>query len=316
MKLDEFAIIKNYFQKNHHKRGDVIVDSGDDCAVLMPPEGQELLMTIDTMVVGRHFLPSIDPADLAYKAVAVSLSDVASMGGQPAWMLATLSIEVAEDLWLKRFAEGLFTILQEFGVAMVGGDLTRGPLSITTQATGFIPKGQALLRSGAKVGDKIFVTGTLGDAGLALADQLGQLTLDPISKLGVYPKLLRPTPRVAEGLALRKVASAAIDISDGFAADLSHILKQSGVGAKVFVDSLPLSSALQALPQDQARQLALSAGDDYELCFTVPPEQAVKIKTLVPLATYVGDIVAKSGIEFLTNDGKVYHSDASGYLHF
>jgi thiamine-monophosphate kinase len=316
VKLDEFAIIKNYFQKAHHQRSDVIVDSGDDCAVLSPPAGQELLMTIDTMVVGRHFLPSIDPADLAYKAVAVSLSDVASMGGEPAWMLATLSIEVAEDLWLKRFAEGLFAILQEFGVAMVGGDLTRGPLSITTQITGFIPKGHAILRSGAKVGDKIFVSGTLGDAGLALADQLGKLTLDSTTKLSVYPKLLRPVPRVAEGLALRNVASAAIDISDGLAADLSHILKQSGVGAKLFVDSLPLSGALQALPLDQARQLALSAGDDYELCFTVTPEQAAKIKRLIPSATYVGDIVAKSGIEFFTNDGKVYHSDSSGYLHF
>ena len=319
MVLDEFGIIKKYFQQAHHSRTDVILGSGDDCAVLTPPIGQELVMTIDTLLLGRHFLASIDPADLAYKAIAVSLSDIAAMGGEPAWALVSLSLEVADQAWLEHFAQGAFEILKAHGVALVGGDFTRGPLSVTSQLSGFVPKGQAIPRSGAKVGDKIFVTGTLGDAGLALSDQLGEVSLDPLIKNLVYPRLLRPSARVAEGLALRTLASAAIDISDGLVADLGHIVKQSGVGAQILVESLPLSQALQALPLEQALPLALSAGEDYELCFTLAPEQEVAMKAFMPVSTAVtciGHIVAQQGIELIKSDGTLYHCHSSGYLHF
>lgn len=319
MILDEFGIIKKFFQQAHHTRSDVIMGSGDDCAVLAPPLGQELVMTIDTLLVERHFLASMDPADLAYKAIAVSLSDIAAMGGEPAWLLASLSLEVADQAWLERFAEGVFEILKAFGVALVGGDFTRGPLSVTTQLSGFVPKGQAIPRSGAKVGDKIFVTGSLGDAGLALSDQLGERHLDPQSKSLVYPRLFRPTPRIAEGLALRSLATSAIDISDGLVADLGHIVKQSGVGARVFVESLPLSQALQSLAAEEALPLALSAGDDYELCFTLPADQEASIKALMPVdtrLTCIGEIVAKPGIELIKADASLYDLKNQGFLHF
>lgn len=319
MVLGEFDIIKKYFQQPQPVRKDVIVGSGDDCAVLAPPVGQELVMTVDTLVSGRHFLPSVNPADLAYKSVAVSLSDVAAMGGEPAWLLGALSMESADESWIKSFAEGLFAVVNEYGIVLVGGDLTRGPLSVTLQLTGFVPKGQAIPRSGAKVGDKIYVTGTLGDAGLALSHQLGKRQLDPATQQSVYPRLLRPTPRVAEGLALRGVASSAIDLSDGLVADLGHILELSGVGAKVTMDSLPLSPSLRALPCEDAWNLALSSGDDYELCFTLSPEQESKMKAALPAAssvTYIGEIVAKTGLEFFKMDGTEFQCHTRGYLHF
>jgi thiamine-monophosphate kinase len=319
MSLVEFGLIKKYFQKKHHSRSDIVLGSGDDCAVLAPPPGQELLMTIDTLLEGRHFLASMDPADLGYKAVAVSLSDIASMGGEPAWMLGALTMEEADEDWLERFSQGIFEILETYGVALVGGDFTRGPLTVSTQVTGFVPKGRAIRRSGAKVGDKIFVTGTLGDAGLALADQLAQVSLDSLSKSLVYPRLNRPTPRVAEGVALRSLATAAIDISDGLVADLGHLIKQSGVGAKVTVDNLPLSPTLKGLPPEQALALALSAGDDYELCFTLPPDQESAMRSLMPQETRIteiGQIVSGAAIEFIKNDGTLYQCPSRGYVHF
>ncbi len=317
--LDEFGIIKKYFRKDHHTRSDVILGSGDDCAVLSPPAGQSLVMTIDTLLEGVHFLKSMDPADIVYKAIAVSLSDIAAMGAEPAWILISLSMEKPEPIWLERFAQALFATLKIYNVALVGGDLTRGPLGLTTQLSGFVPKGEGLLRSGAKAGDKIFVTGTLGDAGLALADQLGQQYLDSMTKAQVYPHLLRPVPRLAEGLALRSLATAAIDLSDGLVADLGHITEQSGVGAQVFVHQLPLSAALKALDPDQALTLALSAGEDYELCFTLPPEYESTLRAKMPPATQltcIGRIVANSGVELLQEDGSHYPLESSGYLHF
>lgn len=317
--LDEFGIIKKYFRKEHHTRSDVIVGSGDDCAVLSSAPDQSLVMTIDTLLEGVHFLKSMDPADIVYKAIAVSLSDIAAMGAEPAWVLVSLSMEKPDPIWLERFAQGMFDTLKMYNIALVGGDLTRGPLSLTTQLSGFVPKGQALLRSGAKVGDKIFVTGTLGDSGLALTDQLGQVNLDSMTKAQVYPHLLRPTPRLAEGLALRSLATAAIDLSDGLVADLGHIAEQSEVGAQVFVHQLPLSPALKALDSDHALRLALSAGDDYELCFTLPAEHESTLRAKMPATTQlscIGKIVANSGVELVQEDGSQYPLQSHGYLHF
>lgn len=317
--MNEFQIIKKYFQQASALRDDVIVGSGDDCAVLLPPPGQDLLMSIDTLLAGRHFLPSIDPADLGYKSVAVSLSDIAAMAGQPAWLLVSLSLEKADESWLARFAEGILAAAKMAGVTLVGGDMTRGPLSVTTQLTGFVPKGEALLRSGARVGDKIFVTGTLGGAGLALADQLGQRSIDSAWLELVYTRLLRPTPRILEGVALRGLASAAIDISDGLLGDLGHILEQSKVGAQIVVDTLPLSPALRGLPHDEAWELALTAGDDYELCFTAPPEHEQMILAKMPPAsavTSIGRIVAESGAKVLRSSGRAYQCSGGAYQHF
>lgn len=319
MSLNEFGIIRQYFKKNYPSRKDVILGSGDDCAIVLPPPGQTLVMTMDSLFLGRHFLASMDPADLAYKSIAVSLSDIAAMGAEPAWLLGSLSLEEAEPAWLERFSEGLSEVLETYGLALIGGDFTRGPLSVTIQMSGFVPPQQAITRSGAKVGDKIFVTGTLGDAGLALADLLGRQSLDPQSKALVYPRLNRPTPRIKEGLALRSIASAAIDISDGLIADLGHILEQSGIGAQVFLKDLPLSEALRKLAAEEALPLALSAGDDYELCFTLPPEKEAAMRAAMPkesMVTAIGQIVQEPGLTILQEDGSLYECSSSGYLHF
>ncbi len=320
MKLDEFGIIKKFFQRNGVHREDVIVASGDDCAVLTPPANKQLIMTIDALLVDRHFLRDTPANDIGYKAVAMSLSDIAAMGGTPAWLLATLTIEERDEAWLALFAEGVFTIADAHNVSLVGGDLTRGPLAITTQLTGFVEQGAALCRDGARVGDKIYVTGTLGDAGLALADQLGQMSLSEEVSAIVKPRLLRPTPRVQAGLVLSRLASACIDISDGLAQDLNHILNGSGVGAHIDLSCLPLSTALQTIDRKTSWELALSAGDDYELCFTISPAREVELLArqdeLGVRVSCIGEIVAKSGIDYHIPDGIDFTLSQAGYQHF
>lgn len=303
MKLDEFGVIRRFFQRPGLVRDDVVVGSGDDCAVLRSPHSKQLVMTIDAMLVDRHFLRETPARDIGYKAVAVSLSDVAAMGGEPAWLLATLAIEAIDEQWLADFAEGLFEICDAYNVTLVGGDLTRGPLAVTTQLTGFVHEGAALCRDGARVGDKIYVTGTLGCAGLALANLQG----------GDYSRLHRPTPRVQAGLVLSRLASSCIDVSDGLAQDLGHILKHSEVGARVDVDCLPLSTA-------EAFEFALTAGDDYELCFTISPAREVELLArqheLGVQITCIGEIVAMPGAYFHTADGKEFEIGTPGFQHF
>jgi thiamine-monophosphate kinase len=319
MPLGEFDLIHRYFKRPIEQRQDVIVGIGDDGAVVRVPPGVELVLTSDTLVAGVHFSEDIPPEDLGYRALAVNLSDLAAMGARPAWATMALTLPQAEEAWLAAFAQGFFELAQRFSVALIGGDLTRGPLSITVQMHGFVPEGWALRRSGAQAGHYIYVTGTLGDAALALTPRLAELTNMYLPYL--LGRLYRPSPRVSEGMILRAIASSAIDISDGLVADLGHILEASHVGAVLEVDRLPLSTALQKIKDKKyGWELALTGGDDYELCFTLPPEhQAVlesKRSDFACTVSCIGRIEAKRGLRCIEHDGTPYITQGAGYRHF
>jgi thiamine-monophosphate kinase len=303
--MSEFDIISEFFAKQHCHRKDVMHGIGDDAAIVTPPANQQLAMTTDTLVAGIHFLPSAKAFAIGYKTLAVNLSDLAAMGAEPAWVTLAVTLPEINKHWLQDFCDGFFALANEYDVQLIGGNLARGPLSITAQAIGFLPQGSALLRSQAKPHDLIYVTGTLGDAGLAL----------------MHSQLHQPTPRIQAGIALRGIAHAAIDISDGLAADLSHILQQSNVGAKINVDALPLSTELlQALPREKAIELALTAGDDYELCFTAAKDQQAaiekKLTTIKCTYTQIGIITKELSLELHHQDGKHYQGRTHGYEHF
>ncbi|MCP3674201.1 MAG: thiamine-phosphate kinase, partial [Gammaproteobacteria bacterium] len=221
MSITEFSLIEKYFYQREAKRKDVAVGIGDDCALLNVPTGQQLAITVDTMVEGTHFLPSISAEDLAWKAIAVNLSDLAAMGAEPAWLSLALTLPETNKEWLKAFSDTFFECADYYGLQLIGGDTTRGPLAVTIQAMGFVPPKTASLRSGAKPGDVIYVTGTIGDAGLGLAIVTGKHECkNPDQAAKLVNQFNRPTPRVAAGIAIRQVASAAIDLSDGLAGDL------------------------------------------------------------------------------------------------
>ena len=321
--MTEFDIIKTYFATQTEHRPDVILGIGDDTAIVKVPAHQELAITTDSLVSGIHFLETTKPYDIGYKALAVNLSDLAAMGATPAWvtLAITLPQQLAQDAWLQDFCNGFFTLANRYQVQLIGGNLAHGPLSITVQALGFVPQHHAILRSGAKPNDLIYVTGTLGDAGLALQSLLGKETLPPEDATTLLRRLHQPEPRIATGQLLHGDAHAAIDISDGFAADLSHILEQSQVGATVYVDQLPLSYELkQSIPVEKAITLALTAGDDYELCFTIPPDKRAqlekKLSSLPCRLTCVGTIKAEQGLDLRYQNGNPYHGPISGYQHF
>jgi thiamine-monophosphate kinase len=241
------------------------------------------------------------------------------MGATPAWMTLALTCPRNDDHWLAKFSQGLRELAQTAQVSLIGGDTTRGPLTVTVQIAGFVPVDGTLQRRGAQPGDGIYVTGDLGDAGLGLACVQGQIHLPLEAKRYVESRLNRPTPRWQEGQALRGIASSAIDISDGLAADLGHILQQSGVGASLFVEDLPLSEVLRTyLSKETAWNLALNAGDDYELCFTVPPSREKKLQETLPVGSYtrVGIIEQMLGLRCLSGDGREFVSEKSGYQHF
>ena len=293
-------------------RGDVVLGIGDDCALLAPPPGMQLAVTMDTLNAGVHFPPETAPADIGWKALAVSLSDLAAMGADPAWCTLSLSLPEASEDFIDGFSDGFLSLAQQHDVALIGGDTTRGPLSISVTAHGLIEPDSALRRAGAQVGDAIWVSGTLGDAAGALRQWQQGGVMPPTLR----DRLDRPTPRVALGRALRGVASSCIDISDGLLADLSHICRASGVAAQLDAQALPSSEALrQAF--DTATRLALQAsgGDDYELCFTAPAAQRDVIHALsqtlnLPL-THIGDIVTGAGVCCEGVDVA-----AAGYQHF
>jgi thiamine-monophosphate kinase len=325
MPLTEFAIIKDYFQKSKPKRQDVILGIGDDAAILEPPPNMNIVVSMDTLNAGVHFFDNTHPYDLGYKSLAVSLSDLAAMGAKPAWVLLGLSLPEADASWLTLFAEGLFSLIENFSLQLVGGDTTRAAsLSITTQVFGFIPKGMGLCRNAAKPDDLIYVTGTLGDAGLALQMLKGEVDLSVLSgqqRAYLINRLQRPSPRICEGLQLLGVANAAIDISDGLVADLGHILQQSQVGATIYAEQLPLSSLLRDhLKPENAWELALSAGDDYELCFTVPPHQVDTLNMIISQfecgLRCIGKIEQLMGLRILQPDGKILEISKPGYEHF
>jgi thiamine-monophosphate kinase len=315
--MSEFDLIRRHLTGVGAGRDDVLVDVGDDCALLRVPAGRELAVGIDTLVAGVHFLPNCDPANLGWKALAVNLSDLAAVGAEPAWATLALTLPNADAAWLAAFAAGFGELAAQEDVRLVGGDLTRGPLSVTVQAHGFVPDGHALRRSGAKPGDLICVSGALGDAGLALRHLLrGEATDDYLRR-----RLERPTPRIALGELLRGLATAAIDLSDGLLADLGHVLDASGVGARIDLQRLPLAdqvAAAVAAADDWA--LPLGSGDDYELCFTLPAAAAGQLPVLAAAAacplTLIGEILPAPGLRLLRPDGSTWTAAGSGYDHF
>lgn len=319
--MNEFDLITHYFANQAKPRPDVIVGIGDDAAITQIPNHHQLVITTDTSIAGVHFPENTAAYDIGYKTLAVNLSDLAAMGANPAWITLALTLPRAQEAWIQAFCEGFFTLANRHQVQLIGGDLTHGNLSITIQAMGLVPKGQAILRSGAKPSDLIYVSGSLGDAALGLQCVLGKMSLEKASQDYVIDRLNRPRPRLEMGDCLRGLASAAIDISDGLAADLGHILKQSRVGALIYVDKLPLSSALsQSLDQEKSIALALTGGDDYELCFTLPVEKRElaekKLSALSCRYTCIGEIIPHPGLDLRYQDGKKYNGPIQGYTHF
>lgn len=319
----EFRLIERIRERTAQARGDVRLGIGDDAAVLAVPAGQELAVAIDTLIEGVHFPRGTAPADIGWKALAVNLSDLAAMGAVPAWALLALTLPTADAEFVDGLAEGFAQLAQAHGVALVGGDTTRGPLGLSVAVHGFVPPGQALTRAGARVGDAVLVTGTLGDAAGGLRLAQGALSFDRLQPAHAFlrGRLDRPTPRVQAGLALRGYASACIDISDGLLADLGHVCAASGVGAELDADALPLSSALRASFGDAlSREFALSGGDDYELCITVAAANvAAAIATLGAIgceASCIGRIVEGSGVQVRDAEGVILAPARSGWNHF
>ena len=320
--MHEFQIIKKYFQDPAASDKDILLGIGDDAAILQIPSAEQVVVCVDTIVSGTHFLPDTPAAEIAHQALAVNLSDIAAMGAKPRWFTLALTLPHAEEAWLQEFSQGLFALAQQHQVHLIGGDTTQGPLAVTIQVLGTLPDAAtALLRSGAQVGDKIFVTGTVGDAGLGLA-----MLRDAIAVPAHYHDYLRhryqhPEPRVQLGQQLRDLATSAIDISDGLAADLNHILEQSKVGAVIETSQLPLSLELkQSVAPKNALYLALTAGGDYELCFTVPNHLQKEVgriarETGVP-CTCIGEITAATGLRILDPQLQPLILDHLGWEHF
>ncbi len=320
MALSEFDLIAKYFAACGAPRADVLLGVGDDCALLHPPPKSLLALTTDTLVAGVHFAPGVDPESLGHKSLAVNLSDLAAMGAEPAWATLALTLPQADESWLEAFSRGLCQLAKTHGVRLIGGDTTRGPMSITIQAAGFVSPERVMRRSGAQPGDLIYVTGTLGDAGLALLARRGRHL--PMALLpGIRRRLDWPTPRIAAGKALAGIASAAIDISDGLVGDLGHILEASGVGASLFLDLLPLGEAVAdyvAATDDWS--LPLAAGDDYELCLTLSADHQEQVEaiaqTLDCRLTWVGLIERAKGLRCVLPDGKRFDRLPNSYDHF
>ena len=309
MAVAEFDLIRRYFD-HAPRRAETRLGVGDDCALLNLPAGYQLALTTDTMVEGVHFFAGTDPEALGHKLLAVNLSDLAAMGAEPLAVTLNLTLPRADETWIQAFARGFLALAQQFNVDLIGGDTTSGPLSLSVQALGKIAEGKALLRSGAKPGDGIYVTGLLGEAGLGLKIEQGWRADGSMSAL---ERFHRPMPRVAEGLALLGVANSCIDISDGLASDLGHILERSGVGAILDWGKLPLSSSVRNYVADSGDYLMpLTAGDDYELCFTV---SAAEAKRVPPGCVRVGVIEAEPGLR-LRKDGGIQLLQAKGYEHF
>ena len=313
--MGEFDLIAR-IRARASTRGDVILGIGDDAALLQPPAGLQLVVAMDTLNSGVHFPPDTAPADIGWKSLAVNLSDLAAMGAAPAWCTLSLSLPDANASFVDGFLDGFIALAQQHDVALVGGDTTRGPLSVCVTVHGFIEPGTALRRDGAKPGDEVWVSGTLGDAAAALAQWKSGGEIDA----ALCARLDRPTPRVALGRALRDIASACIDVSDGLLADLGHVCVASGVGAQVDVDALPASDAMRAaFDGDARRTLQAAGGDDYELCFTAPMEAHEAILqaagSIDVSVSRIGRVVEGSGVAAHASDGAAW-SAPLGWQHF
>ena len=310
MQSSEFALIRRFFTSQPVKNPTTRLGVGDDCALLTIPEGYELAITTDTMVENVHFFAGADPEQLGHKLLAVNLSDLASMGARPVSVTLALTLPKADEDWLAAFAKGFLALAERYSVDLIGGDTTSGPLTLTVQAMGLVPRGQALRRSMAKPGDFIYMTGCLGDAGLGLKIKQGYDCANPDEALKRFNK---PDPACALGQALIGIANSCIDLSDGLAGDLGHILEQSNVGACLDWDDLPLSPAVLSYIRDTGDwQMPLSAGDDYELCFTVSPDKA----GLLPVGCRkIGVIESQPGLR-LNKSGNIQALQVKSFEHF
>uniref|UniRef100_A0A486XS35 Thiamine-monophosphate kinase n=1 Tax=Rheinheimera sp. BAL341 TaxID=1708203 RepID=A0A486XS35_9GAMM len=319
--MGEFELISRYFSGCGAKRSDATIGVGDDGAVLQIRDGYDLVVTTDTMVVGTHFFPDDEPRALGHKLVAVNISDLAAMGAEPAWLSLALTLPEVNEPWLAAFAAGLHETADYYQCQLIGGDTTRGPLSLTMIAKGIVPRGKALTRSGAKVGDYIYVTGTLGDAALGLKLCQGLHEVSKKHQSHILQRFHYPSARVALGQALRNIASSAMDLSDGLYSDIQHILKRSAVGASIDVARLPLSQAVKdSCDSTTALQLALSGGEDYELLFTVPEAKRGSLDVL--LSPYgvqlscIGRITGVAGKLELKQGDQTLDYQHQGFVHF
>ena len=323
--MKEFDLISKHFAKGGYHRKDVLIGIGDDAAVTRVPSGQCLVTTTDTMVEGVHFLQGTNPEAVAHKVVAVNLSDLSAMGAEPAWLSLSLSLPSIDPDWVKSFSDKLHSLSEYFSFELIGGDTVQGPLSITVTAQGFIPEGNQITRAGANSGDWLMVTGCLGDAGVGLDILQGKREVQNAEHAN-YLKNRHwfPTPRVLAGTTLRRIATSCIDLSDGLLQDVRHIARASDVGVLIHLDKLPISEALGSNVEDlsDAMAYAATAGDDYELLFTVPEEQRVHIETA--LSSYdipvvcIGQITgAKGKIDCrLDEEPYKFSSSLSGFEHF
>ncbi|MBN8760272.1 MAG: thiamine-phosphate kinase [Thiobacillus sp. 65-69] len=314
----EFDLIARYFTR---ATPGAVLGVGDDCALLAPASGMQLAVTSDMLLEGRHFMPQDSPAGLGHKSLAVNLSDLAAMGAAPRWVTLSIALPAVDEAWLAAFARGFFRMADLHGVELVGGDTTRGPLTFGITAIGEVPPGQALRRDGAKPGDDVWVSGVIGSAAMALAYRQGRLFMEQIDAARVLPALYLPTPRVALGIALRGLATSAIDISDGLAADLGHILERSRVGAVLEFDALPLLPATRTyLHEAAARDAVLAGGDDYELCFTAPCDRRDAVHAAAAAAdtpvTRIGRIVDAAGLAIVDANGHPLSLERTGHDHF
>ena len=313
--LTEFDAIEKYFAGLTPGGRGVVLGIGDDAALLAADPDSNLVVSTDTLVSGVHFFPDADPADVGYKALAVNLSDLAAMAAVPRWFTLALTLSETEisHEWLDGFARGLAQPARNYDVALVGGDLCKGPTAVTIQLIGECPRGSEIRRRGAAPGDHIYVSGELGSAAFALEILKSGRTPAP----DCLVRLLRPVPRVELGVSLRGIASAMIDISDGLLADLGHLLKAGNVGARVNIDAIPFHEQLDAeCDPAQKWRCILSGGDDYELCFTVPPDRQDKLGSIGSPVSRIGEITAEKGLRCIRKDGTGYVPDRTGYVHF
>ncbi|MBY4897384.1 thiamine-phosphate kinase [Cupriavidus sp. AU9028] len=315
--LSEFDLIRRFFTRPVR---DAVLGIGDDCALLAPRPGQQLAISTDMLVSGRHFFPDADPYRLGHKALAVNLSDLAAMGAQPRAFTLAIALPQADPAWLSQLAAGMLALADSHGCELIGGDTTRGPLTLSITVFGDVPEGQALRRDAARPGDEIWVSGAVGDARLALGDCRGEWLLTEPDFSAIRDRLEAPQPRVALGMALRGIARAAVDVSDGLLADLGHILQRSGVGARLLVPALPASTVLSRQPEPLRLQCLLAGGDDYELCFTAPAqarEQVLRASREAGVAVAcIGAIEAEAGVRLLDASGAAVPFDGRGFDHF
>jgi thiamine-monophosphate kinase len=321
MALSEFDLISRFFSQLGARRDDVVLGVGDDGAVLECPQGAQLVAAIDSLVEEVHFPKGSPARSIGHRALAVNLSDLAAMGAQPAWALLALALPAADEVWLAQFSAGLDALARQHEVMLVGGDTTGGKLCVTVQIMGFVPRGAALTRSGGQPGDEVFISGTPGDAAAGLLLEQSRLTVpDAAHAQWLLERFRYPTPRVALGVALRGLASACIDVSDGLLGDCGRLAEASGCGVSLDYASLPVSEALRAaVGEERARELALTGGEDYELCFTVPAAKLKEFAARCPAAQFgwsrIGALRAQRGA-LVQRGASVMQVSHRGFDHF